>query len=565
MTAIHIPRRRWAQPPGRVSVRNDWLDTGLGVCINHAGGPQNIVTGVMGVGGRSQRPGQYGIASRCTVAADAADVPFQAGGSRAFTWLAISRFDAPSTSWMGLAAAKRGSEYLWAVMRDANQTPTLFYRLWTGSAHGAQTALLLSAFGSGGVESISAARAGVIGFSIDANAGTGASQAVLRQYRDASEIVGNTTVSQAGTFDMSAAGSFFRAGGNHDGAYGAAQYAPWPHDLWVSLYWPSVALESERALALSEDFSQLFVADPIRIISLPSGGTTQDLAAAGSATATGAATPAAQVALAGVGVSLATGTASATGSAPLTATGAATASGSAAPSVQIALSALGLAVASGTAALSGAASGELAAGGQASAQGAAALVANVTVAASGLAQAAASAGLSAAVLLAGAGAAAAGGNAALAAELHLLAAGAAQASGSATVTGYTGGQLAAGGQAQALGSAALVLDVRLAAAGAATATGSATLDSGSTQAIAASGGAQAVGTGQISAQVVLTGAGFVQAMGAGQLAIQVPLQAAGSATATGSATAIDGEALVLIYNPAFEVFTPGRRYEVSRR
>lgn len=74
--------------------------------------------------------------------------------------------------------------------------------------------------------------------------------------------------------------------------------------------------------------------------------------------------------------------------------------------------------------------------------------------------------------------------------------------------------------------------------------------------------------------MVLTGAGFVQAMGVGYLVVQVPLQATGGATAAGAAAAIDGEALVLIYNPhfavfsdnpAFEVLAHGRRFEVSRR
>ena len=63
-------------------------------------------------------------------------------------------------------------------------------------------------------------------------------------------------------------------------------------------------------------------------------------------------------------------------------------------------------------------------------------------------------------------------------------------------------------------------------------------------------------------------------MGVGYLVVQVPLHAAGSASAAGAATAVDGEALVLIYNPrfsvcsdnpAFEVFAHGRRFEVSRR
>lgn len=271
MSVIIIPRKHFRMPQGRVRVSDEWLDTGLGAVILPRYGARNLVTGIAGVGGRSQRAGQYGVAARCTVASDAADVGISAVGTRAFTWLTVSKIDAPTTSWMGLAAAKRGTEYLWAVMRDANQSPTLFYRLWNGSAHGAQTSLLLSAFGTGGVETISAASAGVIGFSIDATAGTGANQTVLRQYRDGVETATNATVSQAGTFDLSAAGSFFRAGGNHDGGYGVPQYAPWAHDLWMSLYWPTVALHSERAQDLQRNPLQILESDPIRIYSLPSG------------------------------------------------------------------------------------------------------------------------------------------------------------------------------------------------------------------------------------------------------------------------------------------------------
>lgn len=232
---------------------------------------------------------------------------------------------------------------------------------------------------------------------------------------------------------------------------------------------------------------------------------------------------------------------------PLAAVGASVSTGAAGPTVNIDISALGLAVATGSASPEGAAT--------------------ITLSAAGLAQAAATAGLSAQILLAGAGAAQAAGDATLAAQLSVAAAGAAQAAGTATLTGSEAGQLAAGGSAQSLGSAALVLDVRLSASAVAQASGSAAIEGevAGVDALAASGAAQAAGAAGVVAQVVLTGAGFVQAMGAGQLAVQVPLHAAGSASASGTATAVDAEALLLIYNPAFEVFTPGRRFEVSRR
>lgn len=248
---------------------------------------------------------------------------------------------------------------------------------------------------------------------------------------------------------------------------------------------------------------------------LGAGGSTQDLAGSGAATASGTATPSAQVAIAGVGVSLAGGTAQ--------------------TAAAIALSAIGLTVASGTGALSSSASGSLAASGAATAGGSAATVANVTISASGLAQAAAQAGVSAAVLLSGAGAAAAAGNAALAVQLQALAQGAAQASGSATVSGSAAGELSGYGQASASGAALLTLDVRLAAAGSGAASGSGTLSAGDAATLAASGGAAASGSGAVAASVTLTAAGFVQAMGAGMLHVQIPLSAAGGAIAAGVA------------------------------
>lgn len=293
------------------------------------------------------------------------------------------------------------------------------------------------------------------------------------------------------------------------------------------------------------------------------GGTSQDLAASGAATATGAASPALNVALAGVGVSLASGSASIAASRPLAASGASSASGTATPKIDIALSALGLTVASGTAALSSNASGSLGAAGSATAGGSAAAVANVSISAAGLAQAAAQAGLAASVLLAGAGAAAASGNAALAVQLQALAQGAAQASGTAALQGSTAGQLSASGQATAGGTAALRLDVRLQAAGGAQAGGSGTLSAGDAATLAASGGAASSGSGALSAAISLTAAGFVQAMGAGYLVVQVSLAAAGAASAGGAAALVDADALVLIEMPRWAVDAPGRRWVVQ--
>lgn len=290
MSVISIPRKLLRMPQGRVRVSDEWIDTGLGAVILPRYGARNLVTGVTGVGGRTQRAGQFGVAARNTVATDAADVGVNAVGTRAFTWLTVSKFDSPGgTSWGGFAAAKRGTQYLWALMRQANQQPTLFYRLWTGSAHGSEANYVLPAFGSGGVESISGAQAGMIGFALDANAGTGTNSTIVRQYRDGAEQTNNTTISQSGTFDLSAEGSFFRAGGNHDGAYGAPQYAPWPHDLWMTLYWPTVALPSELAQDLQRNPFQILESDPIRIYSIPtSTGLSINSISASNITQTGA-------------------------------------------------------------------------------------------------------------------------------------------------------------------------------------------------------------------------------------------------------------------------------------
>lgn len=270
MSVIILPRKHFRMPQGRVRVSDEWLDTGLGAVILPRYGARSLVTGIAGVGGRAQRAGQYGVAARCTVASDAADVGINAVGTRAFTWLSVSKFDAPAGSWMGIASAKRAGVKLWAMMRNANQSPYLELALWTGASHAAAS-MALPAFGVGGAEQLSVAGAGVLGFALDASAGTGANQTVLRQYIASAEVVTQTTLSASGTFDLSASGSFFRAGGNHDGNYGAPSTAPWPHDLWMSLYWPTVALDSERAQDLQRNPFQILESDPVKIYGFPTG------------------------------------------------------------------------------------------------------------------------------------------------------------------------------------------------------------------------------------------------------------------------------------------------------
>lgn len=368
-------------------------------------------------------------------------------------------------------------------------------------------------------------------------------------------------------------------------------------DFFTAAIWNWTLSEAEVS-SWSNFPWQLVRADPVRFYSLPSGGgTSQPLAASGTATASGTAAAAAQVALAGVGVSLASGSASIAASRPLAASGASTASGTAKPSAtkplsasgssaasasaavkldiavagvgvalvtgaasitggsagaiqaagsatatgsaataaQVKLSAIGLAVSSGSAAVSSGTAGDLSAAGSAQAGGSASPVTTVTISAAGLAQAAGAAGLSVAVLLAGAGAARSAGNAVLAAQLSALASGAAQAGGSASLASGSAGSLEASGAAVATGAAALKLSVRLAGLAAAQASGTATLEGGTAGEIRAQGTAQSSGGATASADVVLTAAGFVRAMGVGAVVLQIPLAAFGAASATGAA------------------------------
>lgn len=286
--------------------------------------------------------------------------------------------------------------------------------------------------------------------------------------------------------------------------------------------WDGVAVPLAELASLAANPWQLFRESPLRIYSLPPAGTTQDLAASGSATASGSAALRADVGLAGVGVSVAGGAAGAVAS--------------------VSLAAAGLALFSGSAGLEAGAT--------------------VTLTAAGLAQAAGAAGLAADVLLAGAGAAEAAGSAGLAAELRALAAGGAVAGGSATLSGGAAGEIGAVGGVDAGGAAGLLITVSLAGLGGAVAGGSAALETGAGGDLGAAGGAVAAGGGVLSATVALTAAGFVQAMGAGALAVQFPLSAFGAGSAGGSAVLSDAGGLVLIASPRWRVPATNRRWEV---
>jgi hypothetical protein len=243
---------------------------------------------------------------------------------------------------------------------------------------------------------------------------------------------------------------------------------------------------SDGVARLSKYPWQIFAPRETRLfVPVSAGGSTLNASASGNAQASGAASPAAQIALSAVGVSTASGTANATGSS------------------NIPLSATGLAVSSGTANPT----------------------ATITISAAGLAQAAGQAGLAADVLLAGAGAAQASGNATLAAQLNALASGSTQAAGTANLTGGAPGALSASGQAQATGSAALKITVALQASGSATAAGLAGLANNPPGALSANGLAQASASAPLSASISLSAAGFVQAMATGQLLVTLPLAA----------------------------------------
>ena len=221
---------------------------------------------------------------------------------------------------------------------------------------------------------------------------------------------------------------------------------------------------------------------------------TVNLAAAGTAQATGTATPLKEVSLAGSGLSVATGTAGAQLSVPLNAVGLAVAAGSGGLQLTISMAGAGLA----------------------QAVGAANLALAKLLAASGAGQAAGTAALDVGagagpVSLAAAGQAQAAGTATLSLVIHLQAAAVAQAQGLAGLA--VGKQLGAAGQALASGGAALWLEVPLGAAGL----------------------AQASGAGGLQLLINLPASGLVQATGAAQLQVGMTLQADGQAVATGTA------------------------------
>lgn len=218
-----------------------------------------------------------------------------------------------------------------------------------------------------------------------------------------------------------------------------------------------------------------------------------NLAAAGTAQATGTATLLKGVSLAGSGLSVATGTGDLRLSVPLAATGLAVAAGSAGLQLTIQLQAAAVAQAVGTASL--ALAKQLAAVGQAQATGTAAL----------------QVGGGSTVNLAAAGQAQVTGTATLSLVIHLQAAAVAQALGLAGLA--VSKQLGAAGQALASGGAALWLDIPLNAAGL----------------------AQAAGAAGLQLLINLPASGLVQATGSAQLQLAMTLQADGQAVATGTA------------------------------
>lgn len=532
MTALDIPRRHFVQPQGRLRVRAEWAQR-LGSLIHFSeAGPRDLI----------DLDANYVLNGSAVRAASLHGIGVQTGPSEGY----LESSDA--------LADVSGHVTLISFLPEIAPTQAIFgFIVWdTGTNRYCQVNGSSVANFGGGTVNTGETIYGTCNRTITFRTGeTGDSGAIFLD-RNKYAVAG---------YQLGTGGKTVRLGA-YSGGGTANQFS----GVFGSAAMVRGLLTDEEVREWVANPWLAYEADPVRIFSLPAGGgSSQALAASGAATATGYAALAANVALAGVGVAIASGAAdiSASSAGGLAAAGAAEASGTATPAIDIALSALGLSLASGAAALSAAASGDLAASGSAVAQGAAALAANVTISAAGLAAAAASAGLSAAVLLAGAGAARAAGNATLAAQLAAAAAGAAQATGTATLSGGAAGDLAAGGSAQAQGAAALTLTVRLAAAGAASAQGGASLNAGSAQDLSASGAAQASGAGTVAATVTLTAAGFVQAMGAGYLVVQVDLAAAGEAQASGSATLENADALVLIEMPRWTVDAAGRRWVVG--
>lgn len=307
----------------------------------------------------------------------------------------------------------------------------------------------------------------------------------------------------------------------------------------VQLHYPGIVYEAgfgrkiseARAREISLNPREMFAPRKVRRILSSAGGGIVNAAASGGGTATGSASLAAQVALAGIGVSVAGGAA----------TGA----------IAVPLSAAGLSVAGG------AANG----------------TATINISAAGLAQSAGQASLAASVLLAGAGAALAAGNAALAAQLNALAAGASQAGGSANLSGGATGSLSATGGDVASGAAVLSVTVGLQAAGGDVASGSANGTVNSPGSVSAAGGSVSGGAAVASVTASITAAGFVHAMGAGQLTISVNLAAFGAALSSGLAmisqpgTGLETDSKFIIHAAArnYVIKAAARNYTINRR
>ena len=298
-------------------------------------------------------------------------------------------------------------------------------------------------------------------------------------------------------------------------ASGGAALTGGEFDIVYALFSPRSLSKAEINRFRSNPW-QIFAPRETRLfVPVSAGGSALNASASGNAQASGAASPAAQIALSAVGVSTASGTAAASGSSniPLSATGLAVSSGTANPSATITISAAGLAQAAGQAGLNAA----------------------VLLAGAGAAQASGNAALTAQLLASAAGSATAIGNAALAAQINAVANGAALAAGTAALAGGAPGALNAAGQAQADGAAVLSVSVNLVATGNAVAAGSAAGMASAPGAVSAAGEALASGNASWSVLTTLTAAGFVQAMGAGAFIVEVPLSASGQATAAGSA------------------------------
>lgn len=271
--------------------------------------------------------------------------------------------------------------------------------------------------------------------------------------------------------------------------------ATYPCDdpVYFVVIWDRLLSEAEASAVSANPWQILRQSTNIALLKALATGGTLSAVAIGASEVSAVTNPATQVALAGVGVSVGTG--------------------SAQTAVVFPLSSAAIGISSGGANAT----------------------ATVTLSATGLAQAAATAGLSASVLIAAAAAAESSGNAALAAQLQLMAAGTAQSSGTANLTVGAAGSLAAQGGAVADGQAVLSVTIGLSTTGSAESSGAATGQLMSQGQAMASGQASAGGSAVVEVTASITAAGFVQAMGAGYLLVDIPLSALGTANASGYA------------------------------